>query len=336
LGQRDLAGARRQLVAAERVAQSQPDLDRVTRLETMVNVLEEFWKGMREAVASLDAGVELKVGETYVAVVESSRDRLLIKTAGRLRSWAVEDLPSVLVLSVAEEFFREDAVKKLLIGAFLAVDPKGDRAKARRLWQEAARGQTGVDVKQLLLELDAAPAGASNSSASRGQPPPSGAELQAAEQAVRARFAQQLAGMHTPADRLTVAQGLLSAAAAEQDQARRFVMLRKAMELAVAAGDVEGALEAVQRLSETFAIDAFEARLSALEQIERNARTLSIHRDVAFETLKLLQQALKQKDANAARRLSKLAVAAARGSRNVRLMQQAVQLEKAAQALGGG
>jgi len=119
LGQRDLAGARRQLVAAERVAQSQPDLDRVTRLETMVNVLEEFWKGMREAVASLDAGVELKVGETYVAVVESSRERLLIKTAGRLRSWAVEDLPSVLVLSVAEEFFREDAVKKLLIGAFL-------------------------------------------------------------------------------------------------------------------------------------------------------------------------------------------------------------------------
>jgi len=339
MGQRDLAAARQQLRQAERAAQSQADFDQVTRLETMANILDQFWKGMREGVASLGAGNELKVGETYVAVVESSPQRLLIKTAGRLRGWVVEELPTSLVLAVAQEYFRDDAVKKLLIGTFLAVDPKGDRARARQLWLEAAQGHTGVDVKLLMPELDAVPTGAgsgSGPSALRGQAPPTGADLQAAEQAVRARFDEQFSAMHTPGQRLTVARRLLSAAGTEQDGAQRFVMLQKAVELAVAAGDVSSALEAIDHLAHEYSIDADEARLSALEQIERNARDLSTHRDVAIEAIKLLQQALERKDAQSAQRVAELAVAAARGSRNTILMRQAVQLKQAAEALGRG
>ncbi len=344
MGARDMAAARQQLRQAQQAAQSQADFDQVTRLETMVNILEEFWRGVREGVASLGAGSELQVGDTYVAVVESSPQHLLIKAAGRLRSWRVEELPTSLVLAVAQQYFREDAVKKLLIGTFLLVDPKGDPARARQLWQEAARGQTGVDVKLLMPELDAAPAGSGPGAVPAGsghsgpgrQPRPTGAELQAAEEAVRERFAQQFADMLTPAGRLSVARELLSAARGEQDPAQRFVMLQKAVELAAAAGDVPATLEALDHVAGDYAIDAEESKLSALEQLERNARSLSTHRDVAIEALKLLQQAIEGKDAECAQRLAELATAAARGSRNIILMRQAVQLEQAAEALGGG
>lgn len=348
MGARDLAAARQQLGQAARAAQSRADFDQLARLETMVNILEEFWKGMREAVASLEAGSELKVGETYVAVVESSPQHLLVKAAGRLRSWPVEELPTALVLAIAQQYFHEDAVKKLLIGTFLAVDPRGDRSQARQLWLQAARGQTGVDVKLLLPELDAlpggtnpgvgpaasGPAGAAGSGSNR-QPLPAGGELQAAEQAVQARFEEHFATMRTPAERLAVARQLATAAESEQDAAKRFVLLQKALELAVAAGDVPAALEALDRLSQNYAVDAEESRISALEQLERNARSLETHRDVAQAALGLLQEALKQKDAQRAGRLAKLATSAARGSRNIILMRQAVQLEEAAEALRG-
>jgi hypothetical protein len=42
-----------------------------------------------------------------------------------------------------------------MYGAFLAVDPDGDRTRARSLWSEAAK--MGVNIDQLLPSLDSLP-----------------------------------------------------------------------------------------------------------------------------------------------------------------------------------
>jgi len=157
MSERDLAGAKGALETATGNAQTADDRTRLERLKAMVSNLEQFWLGIHDGTASLDAPGELVLKGTRVAIVEASRDELIIKAAGRTRRYRVEFLPTPLVMAVAERIFSKDPVNKALVGTFLAVDPDGNRAHARQLWQEATRA--GIDCTWLMPELDAPASG---------------------------------------------------------------------------------------------------------------------------------------------------------------------------------
>ena len=154
MSERDLAAARRHLQAAAASAQTLPDRSRVVRLQTMLGQLDEFWEAIRQGVAKLTGGEELALKTTRVVVVEASRERLTVRVGGKNHSWLVEFMPISVVNTVAGLSLPQDASSKVLLGTFLAVDAKGDRGRARQLWEEAA--QEGMDVEQLMPELDIA------------------------------------------------------------------------------------------------------------------------------------------------------------------------------------
>jgi len=157
MSDRDLAAARAQLKTAEANAQSQADQDQVARLDALLQNLTAFWNEVRKAVAGLQPGTELMGRNSQAIVVETSREELVVRSEGQVHRMSIQKLPTWLVLAVVAEIDTNAPSAKLLLGAFLAVEPGGDRARARQLWQEAARG--GIDVSNLLPELNGAAAG---------------------------------------------------------------------------------------------------------------------------------------------------------------------------------
>ena len=152
---RDLPAARKHLAAAAQAAQSQDDRDQVDRLQTMLDYLNQFWNGIRAAMAKFGDAEEIVVGGVRAIVAESGHDLLAVKVAGRIRRYTSATLPTPLVMMLVERHFAKDVDSRAVIAAFLAVDPKGDRATAKKYWQQAAKAD--IDTEKLLVELDRFP-----------------------------------------------------------------------------------------------------------------------------------------------------------------------------------
>lgn len=152
MAERDPAAARKILQVAEAETQSADDDSRLTRAKAMAGNLGVFWTSIRRELPGFEAGSELELPDARVAIVESSADELVVKDAGRLKRYTITTMPTVVVVALAEQRFVSDANWKMLLGTFLAVDPEGNRARARQLWREATKG--GVNTDDLLPELE--------------------------------------------------------------------------------------------------------------------------------------------------------------------------------------
>ncbi|MHB1033886.1 MAG: hypothetical protein ACYC35_03765 [Pirellulales bacterium] len=154
---RDLAKAREQLAWAADNAASPGQAAEVERLQTLWDYLDGFWEAVRKAIRSLKGSEEIEVGQTTVIVVEVRGETLTIRTAGQNLSYTALKMPSGLAFALAEGWFsKAEPSSKVFLGAFLAADAKGDRQRARRLWEEAKRAGVAVDL--LLPELAGATA----------------------------------------------------------------------------------------------------------------------------------------------------------------------------------
>ncbi len=153
LAARNPAGAETHIKTAAANAQTPEQTSQVDRLGTMRENLAQFWNGIGSALAKFRPADEIMANRTRMIVVQSRGDFLEVKTGGHKFQYRIDTLPTPLVLTIAEHSFGKDPGSKAVIATFLAVDPQGDRALARRYWQEAA--QAGIDSAKLLQELDA-------------------------------------------------------------------------------------------------------------------------------------------------------------------------------------
>lgn len=135
------------------------DLDydnEVARLELAAKYIQAFWQGVDNgAQKALTAG-ELDVDGTLCSVVDYDRRLFVIRAAGENKRYSLETIPPKLALVLAQLHLpKTNAGNQAAFGAFLAIDSKGDRAKARPYLESAIQG--GADVKILLAELEVAP-----------------------------------------------------------------------------------------------------------------------------------------------------------------------------------
>lgn len=148
---RDLAAAKRHVAIASKNAKDQDQLDQVDRLETLLEYLRQFWDGIQTAMAKLNVTDEIVIKGSRVIIVDSSRDVLVVRAAGKNRRYEIATLPVTLVMMLADQCFAKDVDSRVVIGSFLAVDPKGDRATAKKYWQEGAAAD--IDTEKLISEL---------------------------------------------------------------------------------------------------------------------------------------------------------------------------------------
>ena len=336
LSQRDLAEAQRHLDTADANVQTPEDRAAVGRLRTLRGHLEQFWEGIRKSVEELESGEELIIGDSRVAVVEATRERLIIK-AGVNRVFRIEELPTSLVLVLAQRWFAKEPSSKVFLGAFLAFDPKGDRQRARQLWQEA--GRSGLDVQDLLPELDEpGPAGPSGGSASvqKTAPPADAAKLRQAKTLVRQTYKKEYDKADTALDKFLLARKLLEDAPGTDDNPEaRYVMFCEARDLAVAAGKAKVACEAIDGMARFYTVDPLKLKVEALSEAAEVAKTLSGNREIARSGLALVQPAIEAKRLDEAGRLAKLSAEAAKKARNAPMIKEARSFQEYIQTLKG-
>ncbi len=335
MSEHDVAGARKHLQAAAASAQTPEERAEIDRLDTLLGHLDEFWKGISRVVAGLESADVLPVGDTFVAIVEVSPEQLTIKVEGQLRTYRIDRMPPRLVQALASAGLADDPATKVLVGTYFLVDPDGDPARTRQLWQEAARA--GIDVRDLLPELDRW-TGASSASGSLAPqptaPPPNAQGLQQAEQAVREKFQAEYEQATSVAGKARLAKLLLEAGgAAGDDSDLRFVLLREARDLAVAGGDCELAFQAIDQIAGFYRVDAPAMKTAALAGCVENARGASAQRSIAQNALELTQEAAQARRLDDAKKLAEVALSAARKSNNRPLMQQAVLVVQQVEAL---
>jgi hypothetical protein len=150
---RDFATAQAKLADAKKTDSPAGFVVQTERLQSLYDYVFDFWKKVDEGGRSLAATQELVIKGQRVAVVEYTQGLLILRVAGQNRRYTPKTMPASVVMTLASRVLKTDSAQnKVYFGAFHAVDAKGDRAEARRLWQEAA--QAGVDVAVLLPELE--------------------------------------------------------------------------------------------------------------------------------------------------------------------------------------
>ena len=77
-------------------------------------------------------GDELEIKGNRVAIVEASRNELLIHIFGRQQRYRIEALPVAVIRTLVNRSFSHTPGSKVVLGTFLAMDKEGDRARARR------------------------------------------------------------------------------------------------------------------------------------------------------------------------------------------------------------
>jgi hypothetical protein len=155
---RDISGSKKRLKVAADNAQTDAEKTEIERLDMIQDHLEQFWDGIRKAVAAMQPTEEIALSEVdRVAVIEASSTELAVQTYGKPQRYRIEALPMPLLSAIAKQAFKLTPGTKLVVGSFLAVDAHGNRDEARKFWREAiAAGEN--DGKLLLPELDIAPA----------------------------------------------------------------------------------------------------------------------------------------------------------------------------------
>jgi len=326
MAERDLDAAKEHLKAGAAAAQSPGEQDELARLESLLDYLRQFWDLLSKGVAKLDAAEELVVGKTRVSFVEAKAGQIVLKVNGQIRRYTPKTIPTPLVMALAERSFAKDNVSKVVVGSFLAMDAKGDRKLARRLWNDAVRG--GLHIAYLMPELDTGAVG--------GKPPvpTDEAKIQAAHGEVRQEYKHLYRRVGIPLRQEELIRKLLAAAPEVNDNPeKRFVMLRDARDLAAAAGESRLAADAIKELDRFFQIDALKMRLEVAEKLAAGARGLDASRDVVLQTLKLTEEAAKAGRLDEAEAAAKIAVAAARKTRSRGLVQQAAIAQRQVELL---
>jgi len=325
LSERNLDVAEEQLKLAEGLAQLPEHKGLVERLDKLREYVGEFWNAVRDALEALEPGQELTIGNTIVAVVEVTPERLVLRVAGQNRRYRLEELPSGLAIVLADRWFDASAPStKVFKGAFMAVDRSYTPADARRLWDEAQRA--GVPLDDLLPVLDD-----QYELASSAQPLtalPEGAALSEAEKRIKQQYAAELAEATTASARTSLAQALLKASPAAEGATERYALLRLALGLAAQAGQLELTGQIVDELAAAFAVDELETRTAALEALADSPIGSQSARSLFNSAMELGNQSGKAERLDLAERLAATAVKAARRSGDERMSRLAVQRKR--------
>jgi hypothetical protein len=154
LAERDFSGAEDQLAQATLEATSPSLLAEVERLEFMARYFNDFWDAVRQQLTKLDAAETINVDGKELSIVETSAEKIIFRSEGKRQEYQLAKLPGKLAFWLAESWLdKSNPASLIVLGAYHAVDAKGDRQQARELFEQA--GAKGLDVRLLLAELDA-------------------------------------------------------------------------------------------------------------------------------------------------------------------------------------
>ena len=329
LAERNLIVAENELARAENLAKLPEHREKLDRLKTLHRYVVEFWKAVTESVDGLRANEELQIGETVALVVETRPGLLIIRIAGTNRRYTPRDIPAGLAKALAARWLDEKAASsKVILGAFLVVDPKSTPALARREWQaaQAAGFELGdmmkviddtYDFKTQSVEQEAA-----ELVPERG-PVPSPAAIKPVQDQFDVQYGEQVDQATSASKRFRLAERLFGAARNSTDPIERYVLLSHVRDLAMQAGQTPLMLRAIDEIGAWYDVDTLDEKTKALSKAGKSATQLLAAKSVTRGALEVLEQAVAANRPDLAVQCGDVAVATARHTRDAELAKKA-------------
>lgn len=347
MADRQMETARHHVESAGKMARSPTERAEAKRVEKLLAALETFWKAVREEAGRLQSGEEIAVGSTRVIAVEARDDRLIMRVAGKNRIYEVTGgLPRQVAVALAERGMAAGSPSaNVPIGAFLAVDAKGDREEARRRLEHG-----GAEGKALLPELkmtgpvksskpnaespkptrragdDRAPGSGPSAPATGRRPVPGVAALADAKSQIHEVLAEEFAAARDKPAKTALAKKMYDLAEQTRDDpALRYALYQAACNLAIELGDPESFFWAIDRMDAHFQIDAIGMKAEGLAKAWREQTEREPREAIYAYSLRLVDEAMKAKSFRAADRVVRIATAGAKAAKNYALVRQLEQ-----------
>ncbi len=333
LGERKQDEAKKLIAEANQLAKDSPELqETVDRFDSLEKYVGEFWSAVHDSVKSLKATDEIDIpGGVKGIVVEANAESLTIHVSGANHRYQVSQLPNGLAVGLALRWLDpKKPENKVFVGAFYLVDPKAGPERAKQEWQEAAAA--GVDVKNLMPLLQPEPADAAPPSADnlRLAPVPEPDMLAKAEKKIKDELSAARIDVSTAAKKRDAAKKLLGMAEKREHIAERFMLYSDARDLAAEAADPATMIQAVDRASEQFRIDALDMKADALANFPPKGSDAA--RAFNEGAAKLAEEAAAAKRSVLADRFMQIALVAARASNNPDLVRKTQERAKELQS----
>jgi hypothetical protein len=308
----------------------------VARVDALAQYVEGFWKAVDEQIKGMVVGDQTMLRDKTVGVVEIDSEKLILRVDGENRTYARDDLPIGVAIGLAEAWFnRDDPASKIFLGSIHLAHPKGDRDKARQLWQEAAQQGKQKEVELVMPELEVLPpqvaAMPQDDSLNRK---PKASELSAALAEVRQMFQADLDEAASAAAKASVAQKMFQRADQGGDApAVRFALLSEAATLAAQGSDFDQVSAAIARQAELFTVDAIDARSDVLFEAAKVLEGAEPNESLARAALAAYDEAVLLEQFDQASKLVRIALSAARKSGNGELIKDCSAREKESREL---
>lgn len=148
-------------------------------------------------------------------------------------------------------------------------------------------------------------------------PVPDDEALKKAKQEVQKKYGPRITSAKAPEQKRTLAQELAQKAASESnDDAKAYVLLTQAVDLAEAAGDLNLVWQTIDQLAQSFAVDGLAVRQQSLTDMGKTAKSPEMNWDLADGACRLMLLALAAGDAATVKKVTTQAQSFAKRSKN--------------------
>ena len=144
LGERQYEQAKELLGKIEPSAKSGQQKAQLRRLSTVADFAEQFNSAMMSALEGMGASETITVGNSEIAFVESSEEKLVVKMASGIKRYPWKDVPINLAYGYADLKLDQGPKSAAAKASFAAVHTKMNPAaieNARKLMQSAAAAE---------------------------------------------------------------------------------------------------------------------------------------------------------------------------------------------------
>jgi hypothetical protein len=300
---------------------------KLDRLRQVADLYGKFWNKVVEGCGKFKALDEIKFSEmNIVKIVSSSEEMIAYRALGKSFKKAPRELPIGLAMKVAEkEMDPQSAEYRMIKGVVFAIDAQNnpDRIEeARKLWEEAKL--IGGETDELILFLDDEYELVAETI--KKEKIPEDKLVEAAEARFKEKYATEMkVANRTQKAAFQFANQLLETIASLDNAADRNANFEAAKFYAVKSGDVEVALKVIREQGQWFTIETDAEAFAILVSLNKARLKPEQKREVmrsAFEYMDLAKMASKPE---LELKFAELALAAARGTREPRLIQTATR-----------
>ncbi len=313
----DVEDAKQKLAKAQPLIRTPQDQAEWERLDALAEYMGDFLEWAGKAMGTLQSMEQITIAGEHIGVVESGQGHLVLRRSGKNVTYSVDSIDPVLADFLIGKQVEKSADNRVLYGTYLAMNPEGDRAKARKLWEEA--DALGFDTKFLLPELDvphvnpSRRTGAGGGTRADGQSAarvsiPTEDERKAALETVKQLFAKDYAKELPVPQKDAFADKLLKQSSQKKyPAAQQYVMLQESARVATESQRYLTAYMALSETQQRFSENTYEQRKELITKADGAARGSLTAAEVAESALRLGAEAYEKQNTADAEKMLKIA-----------------------------